>query len=718
VKVVDRLSLGLTRRLPVVLQNESAECGLACIVMVAAHFGYHTDLPSLRRKCPIPVGGARLTALAEVAGSLNLATRAVRVDLENIGQLKLPCILHWNLQHFVVLKSVSRSGITIIDPAHGVRKVSMAAASSAFTGVALEVWPNPGFERREVKQRIRLGDLMGHVKGLRRALGQVLLLALVLEAFTICSPLFLQWVIDNVLLSADRALLATLAIGFGLLFVLQQLVTTFRGWCIIRLGTTLGMQWRANVFTYLLRLPGHYFEKRHVGDVLSRFSSIDAIQRTITRSFVEGVLDGLMTLVTVTMLFVYSPALAWISMGAMALYGLGRWAWYRPLRNATEEQIIHAAKQNSHFLETLRGVRTIKLFQRYEERRGSWLTLLADQLNADIKTQKLYLYYSLLNGLLSGVTNVAIVWLGAHLVLDGNLTVGMLMAFMSYKGQFVTRVASLIDKSVEWKMIQLQGERLADIVLTESEDRKEGDRLVRSEQRALEPSIELRNVCFRYGPHEPVILDGVNLQVAAGESVAITGPSGCGKTTLMNILVGLLEPTDGEVIIGGVSVRSLGIQTLRGMVGTVTQDDMLFDGTVLDNICFFHSNPDQDWIEECGRLAAIHDDIVRMPMGYNTPVGYMGSVLSGGQKQRVLLARALYRRPRILLLDEATSHLDIPTEGVVSDMMSKLGMTRVLVAHRPQAVATADHVARMQFGRIESVQRNSHRGIADILATK
>src|SRR5690606_36225740 len=333
------------------------------------------------RRHPVSLKGSTLHALMEIARRLRLATRAVRLELEDLGKLRRPCMLHWRMDHFVVLKEAGPRGIVIHDPASGERRVRMSEASSAFTGVALELWPDPGFERREERRRARLRDLVGHVSGVVPALAQALLLAVVLEVFAIVSPLFLQWTIDHVLVSGDRALLHTLAIGFGLLVVLQQSITGLRSWMLMHFGTMLNVQWHANTFAHLLGLPTAYFEKRHLGDIISRFCSIDIIQNTVTTAFLTAILDGLMALVIVVVLFVYSPLLTWICLGATVLYTLSRWIWYRPLRHATEEQIVHAAKQESHFLETVRGARAIKLFRRQEERRSAWLTLLVDQVN-------------------------------------------------------------------------------------------------------------------------------------------------------------------------------------------------------------------------------------------------------------------------------------------------------------------------------------------------
>ncbi|REG60962.1 colicin V processing peptidase [Paraburkholderia sp. BL6669N2] len=697
--IFDRLSFGAGRELPMVLQTEATECGLACLAMIAGHHGHHIDLATLRGRFPVSLKGTGLGRVIEMAQRLDLGTRALRLGLAQLKQLRAPCILHWNFNHFVVLKEVGLKRAVIHDPARGVRRVSLDELSESFTGVALELWPTGGFQPRAAAPAVKLRTLIGPITGLSRSLGQILLLAFALEVFALVSPFFLQWVIDEVIVSADRDLLTVLVISSGILLLMQQATSALRAWALMYFGTTLNVQWRANVFTHLLSLPVRYFERRHLGDIVSRVGSIDTIQQTLTTSFLSAVIDGVMALVTLAMMMVYSRPLGSVALGAMALYALLRWLWYRPLLRASEEQIVRAARQQSHFLETARGVRTIKLFNRQSERRASWLTLLVEQVNADLHVQKLQLLYQQLNGLLFGVAGLLIIWLAARMVMDGQFTVGVLIAFNAYREQFDSRVGSLIDKYFEVRMLQLQGERLADVVFSESEPNV-NSRHVPGEEDELTASIEFDAVCFRYADGEPAVLDGVSLSIAPGESVALVGPSGCGKTTLVNVLLGVLDPTSGVVRIGGVDATRLGLERVRSLVGTVLQDDVLFAGSIADNISFFDPAADQQWIGECARLAAVHEDIVDMPMGYNTLVGDMGTVLSGGQKQRVLLARALYKRPKILALDEATSHLDLQREQQVNAAIGALRITRVIVAHRPETIASASRVVTLGGGKV------------------
>lgn len=689
------LRFGASRRLPVFLQTEAAECGLAALGMIACFHGHRIDLAALRRRFTVSLKGATLAYLIQAAGRLHLAPRPLRLELEELGQLSTPCILHWDFNHFVVLKSADARGVDIHDPAFGVRRFSLAEVSKHFTGIALEVTPTADFQAADDRRRVRLRDLLGPVVGLKRALAQIFVLALALQAIAVVAPFYMQWAVDGAVVSADRDLLTVLGLGFLLLAFIQVGISVLRSWIVLYLSTTLNLQWVANVFSHLLRLPVSYFEKRHLGDVVSRFGAVNTIQRTLTSSFVEALIDGVMALATLAMMVVYSTLLATIAVAAVALYGILRWAFYGPLRRATEEHIVHTAKQQSHFLETVRGVQSIKLFGRQEERRSRWLNLVVDAVNQDLVTQKLGLGFRSANGLVFGVERIAIVWLGAVLILDGAFSVGMLFAFVAYKEQFSARVAGLVDKMIDLRMLGLQGERLADIVLTPPEE--ESPALPVD---AIDASLEARALSFRYSDTEPFVLLNCSFTVAPGESVAIVGPSGGGKTTLVKLMLGLLQPTDGKILAGGVDIQKLGIDRYRKLVGTVMQDDQLFAGSIADNISFFDPSPDQGAIERFARLAAVHDDIAAMPMGYNTLIGDMGAALSGGQKQRILLARALYKEPRILFLDEATSALDVQKERAVNEAIRSLNLTRIIIAHRPETIASAERVIVLQSGKV------------------
>ncbi len=698
-RVIDGLRFGWRRTLPVVLQTEAVECGLASLTMVARYYGHDIDLAGLRRRASMSLKGANLARIIEIAGRLGFDSRPLRLELDELPQLKVPCILHWDLNHFVVLKQASAKGLVIHDPARGVQQLSLAEASKHFTGIALELTPAANFKPQRAREAISLRALTGEVHGLKRAMTQIFLLALGLEVVALMGPFYMQWVIDQVLVSADRSLLTLLGLGFLLLTVFQVAVTALRSWSITWISATLSVQWVGNLFGHLLRLPLDFFEKRHIGDVVSRFGSVQTIQRTLTTQFVGAVLDGLMSALTLVLMAFYSVPLTLLVVGAFLLYALLRWGIFGSLRRATEDHIVYAARQQSELLESIRGIQPLKLANQQDQRRGRYANVLVDTTNRELTIQRLGIAFQGGNGLIFGIERVAIIWLAALMVLRGAFSAGMLIAFVAYADQFTRRAAGLIDKWNDFRMLGLHAERVADIALTPAEASLEAG------YTGPLPAacVEVKNLSFRYAEGEPWILKDCSLRIEAGECVAIAGPSGCGKTTLAKLLLGLLEPTEGTILFGGIDIRRLGLARYRSSVAAVMQDDQLFAGTIADNIAFFDPDATPLRVEAAARLAHIHDEIVAMPMGYQSLVGDMGSSLSGGQKQRVLLARALYRRPKLLVLDEATSHLDIERERQVNATVKRMKLTRLVIAHRPETLASADRVIVLEGGRARSV---------------
>lgn len=685
------------------LQTEASECGLACLAMIASHFGDQQNLPELRRRFSISLKGATLAQLVRHASAMSLSARPLRLELEELNQLQLPCILHWNLNHFVVLKSCTKKlngqrVFIVLDPAVGERKLTSTELSNQFTGVALELTPTQEFQKSKPRPSLPLKEITGKVIGLRRALLQLFLLSITLEIFAFAAPLFNQYVVDEVIVSGDVELLTVLALGFFLLLVAQTGIDLARNWFLMRWTINIGLQWTNRVFAHLTRLPVTYFEKRHLGDIVSRFSSISAIQGTLTGVLVAGFLDGLMAIVALIMMIMYSSILTSIVIGNVVFYAFLRYVFYKPLREASEERLVLASRESSHFMETIRGIVAIKLFGREAERQARWQNMQNDVVNRDVKTQKLGVLFQVTSTAVSGIQGLTMFYLGAKLVMHNSLTVGMLFAFSSYSSTFTGRVISLIDMFIGVRMLGLHAERLSDIILEKTDSNEVGTHRLEN----LDPEITLHNVRFRYAEGEPWILDGLNLRIKAGESVAIVGGSGCGKSTLCKLILGILQPTEGEIRFSGIPLTQVGMKSYRELVGSVMQDDVLLAGSIQDNITFFDSEADIEWSKNCAEVASIHHEISAMPMGYQSLVGEMGSSLSGGQKQRILVARALYKRPAVLVLDEATSHLDLKNETFVNFGLARLNITRIMIAHRPETINAAGRIVELSEGRVVS----------------
>ncbi|MDM5178908.1 peptidase domain-containing ABC transporter [Massilia sp. DJPM01] len=687
--------------LPLILQTEVAECGLACLAMVASYLGLRTDLAALRGRFSISLNGVSMLTLTEYADRLKLSSRAISLSLEELPEVKTPAILHWRLNHFVVLSRATAKEVVIHDPAAGLRHLSYEEVSREFTGTALELSPSTDFTPADERHKVSVKALMGKLDGWWPSFVLLFAMALGLEILMLVTPRISQFMIDDVLLSNDSGLRNVLMFGLVLLVLAQGALSQMRGLTILYLTTHLNLQWVSDVFGKMVRLPMDWFEKRQLADILSRFGSVGPIQDLLTARAVSAVLDGIMAILTMVIVCLYSPLLAGVVGATAILYAIVRIVSYRPLRDANLEGIALAAKEQNCLMETIRAMGPIKLFGRELDRRARWLAMKTDTINRTVRTQKMALWFSNINTMIGSMSAALVLCIGAGIVMKGDFTVGMLIALTVYSGMFTARMSALINVFIDYKMLSVHCERLADIVLEPVEADVEHARDVNQ----LIPKLELVQVSFRYSDADPWVLRNINLTIEPGDSVAIVGPSGCGKTTLVKLILGHLKPTYGEIRYGGIPISQLGVRAYRRVLAVVMQDDVLLSGSLAENISFYDERPSMEHIKSCAQLTQIDADIEAMRMGYETIIADMGSSLSGGQKQRVLLARALYKRPKILVMDEATSALDVALESEVNTAIAALDMTRIIVAHRPQTIASARRLIALQAGVIVHDER-------------
>ena len=688
------------RRTQAILQSEGAECGHACVAMIANHHGHRINLPGLRQRFPTSMKGATLQDLMAMASELDLAPRAVRLDLDELDQLQLPAILHWDLNHFVVVEALRGERATILDPARGRRIVSLRDLSRHFTGVALELTPTSDFAPVEARTKTRLRDLWSRMSNYRGAFIQVLTLSLLLQATALAMPFFVQLTIDEAIGQGDTNLLLILFVGFGIVYALNAAIVGLRAWVLLTLGESLTYQLAGNVIRHLMRLPIGYFERRHIGDLLSSIGSIRPIQSLLTQGLVNVVIDSVLALTTVFVMALISTTLMAIVVATTLLYLGISLALYPGLKQRTEEEIIARANEETYLMETMRAMRAIKLHTHETMRENGWRNRYAEVISATYKSQIYGIRLDLAENLLFGAQFLTIVYLGALGVLRQELTIGLLLAFLAYRSSFMNSAIALVDQLQRWRLIAVHLERLSDIVGEQRED-------LRVTPRAgllPAPAIRAEGLSFAYGPTKAPIFDKIDFEIPAGELVAIVGPSGAGKTTLVRIMLGLLSPSSGRIAVDGVPLGPATVSSWRGRIGAVMQDDHLLTGTLADNIAFFDQRIDQNHVEEAARLARIHDDVMKMPMGYQSLIGDMGAALSAGQRQRIMLARALYRDPDVLFLDEGTANLDEDNEKAIADMIANLPVTRIIVAHRPALVARAGLVLKLDGGKLTRVE--------------
>lgn len=708
------------RRLPLIRQTESAECGLACLAMMACWHGLQTDLPTLRERFSISTQGMTLRRLIECAAGIRLSSRAVRLEPEDLKSLSLPCILHWNMNHFVILHKVSGGRLVIHDPDKGKVTISLTDAGKHFTGVALELMPASDFTASDERKKIRLRQLTGKTPGLLAAMSRIIVFALALEILTLGSPLLNQLVIDEVLVAGDRSLLTVIIVALLLLSLTQMLLSLARQWASITLSVNFNMQWTARVFHHLVRLPLSWYDARSKGSINARFDAVDTIQQALTTQVLEGILDVLLVVTALCMMLLYSPEMTLIAVLAAVIYGVLRALWYPALRQSAEDAWDAGARESGYFLETLNGILSLRINGVIAFREAAWLNLNVTRRNTQLRQSRLLMCYDIAHTLTGSVVSAVILWKGAGEVLNGTFTVGMLVAYLSYQMRFSSSINSLTDKFFSWRMLDVYNERLADIVLTQTEGHQQRPvhegvstsviTSVVSGYPEAHPPLSIEHIIFSHKGGNKPILRGISLALQPGEVVAITGKSGCGKSTLVKLILGIHLPDEGTIRTFGITQTHPDYFQVRRRIGTVLQDDHLFRGSIADNIIFFSEDRNQERMIQCARLALIDTDIMAMPMGYQTLIGETGGGLSGGQKQRILLARALYKQPGFLLLDEATSHLDVESEIQISQTLRQLGLPVLLVAHRPETIASADRVLYLADGYLEEKKMPVHRG--------
>jgi len=664
--------------------------------MVANYLGVGADLVALRRRHPTSLKGATLKDITTICDSLKLSTRAVTCRMSDLRRLRTPCLLHWGFNHFVVLKSARRNHLVIHDPARGIVKEPLEIAKDTFTGVALEISRGQGFRKSRQLPRLTLSALLPADVEIVRKLSAGLLLALICELLVLASPFYLQVVIDQVLGKGDHLLLNTLAVGFAVLLLFQVVANTMRQLTFQYLSQVSVFDITARVLHKLLRLPLTYFRSRDLGDVQHRVQSLRRVQDFIVHSAPALLLDVLFIVLITALMAMYEMKLTILAIAATVVWCLWRTAML-PLRLRLSSDIaLSESSVQTHFLETLRAVQTIKMANGEAARQSEWRNLFANGINEKIRAGNLMILDSALGQLLFQGLRVVSIYLLAERGLDGRMSIGMISAFVAYLGMFMTRAGGIVDRVIEYRLLDVPLNRLADIVFNENEADGHRKGVVADSRHG----IELRNVAFCYVPGEPWVLSNCSCRIPANGFTAIAGCSGTGKSTLLRIMAGVESLSVGEALVGGLAVSDWHVPDLRRELATVFQEDCLLKGSVAENIAVFETNIDFGRVRQAAKNACIDAEIESLPMGYQTRIGDLGSSLSKGQIQRILLARAFYREARVLLLDEATSGLDSVSEKRVIDSISRLDVTRVVITHSDQVLQAAHEVLWLHDGKL------------------
>lgn len=675
-----------------IFQAETKECGLACLAMIASFYGRGTDLNNLRGErgsTGLATSAKQLLALAE---KQNLQGRALKVGLEDLSNLTMPVILHWDLDHYVVLKKLGARSAIIHDPAVGVRKYQSEELACHFTGIVLEFKPRAEFVRAPDESALPLSQLLSGVQLSLGSVGLVFLMTLLLQVLAILNPLYLQLVIDQGLVKGDTELIMMLALLFVGLVVLKAALGQLRGVHLLYFGNQVGLQLVSSVARHLVQLPLGYFERRDMGDIVSRFGSLENVRRLITQEMITVVVDGLFSLIALFLLYLYSPLLATTVLVAVLLFTFARLVLLTRERALRHEVLITSARQQTRFMENVRSISVARIHAIESARHNDWERSYTEQLNSGMRLESFQLCLGTTQTLLFGLENIITIYLGALAVNSGSLSLGQLMSFIFLKQHFTRSVLALIPKLSEIHMLGLDLERIADVVQQEPETTHSSYRLLPGPTGS---DVELQDIAFSYSAEDQNLLQGISHKFMQGQLTAITGPSGCGKSTLLKLILGLETPVQGTVLVGNRNIRQINHRDLRGMMSAVMHGDDLLSGDLSYNIHLGTQSVDWDRIDELSGALGLEELVVNLPLGYSTEVGELGCVLSAGQVQRILLSRALYRQPKILLLDETLSNLNTSAAMQILEYLVSKEITVLLVTHNPELIANVDAVLNL-----------------------
>jgi NHLM bacteriocin system ABC transporter peptidase/ATP-binding protein len=697
-------------RTPTILQMEAIECGAASFAMILAHFGRHVPLEQLRVDCGVSRDGSKASNLIKAGRKYGLDAKGARLDLDDLHRKKLPMILFWNMYHFVVLEGFRKGHYHINDPASGQRKMTPKEFGESYSGIAITFEPTSGF-RPGGKPFSFTGAISKRLPGMERALTFIVLATLLLVIPGLVVPSFLRIFIDYVLVKGATDWLIPLLVGMLLTALLQGVLTWLQQHYLLRTETKLALTSSARFFNHLFAMPMRFFTMRQAGEISSRIKLNDQVATLIAGDLATNGLNVLLMAFFAILMLRYDVVL---TLGAVIIAGLNAAALFQVSR----KRVILNQKfqQDSGKLmgTTFYGIRTIESLKASGSEQdffARWSGLFANMVNEQQQIQLTSVFLLALPPFLQSFGNIAILSVGGLRVMDGQLTMGMLVAFQSLLMSFLSPVNQMVTLSQKLQDAEGNMQRLDDVMDNDVElPAEDGDEVARHEP--LQGHVELRDISFGYNLVEPPLIENFSLKLEPGSRIALVGGSGSGKSTISRLVAGLYEPWSGEVLFDGAARQQIPRRRIASSVSMVDQEISLFEGSIAENIAMWDGTMPQDEIERAAINAAIHDVIASRTGGYQALLSEGGSNFSGGQRQRIEIARALATNPAILILDEATSALDPATEKIIDENIRRLGCTCLIVAHRLSTIRDCDEIIVLENGKV--MERGTHESLMAI----
>lgn len=689
------------RRFGLVEQAEEMDCGAACLAMICKHYGIPMTLGKLRELANVTTQGATMDSLARVGESLGFTTRGVQCTYEALLGFEMPFIAHWEGYHYIIVYGISKHNVWVADPGPGFRKMSVEEFERGWTGTCLLF--TPGTEMVQLAAtRSPWVRFVSYLKPYKKILINLFIATFVIQILGVAPPIIIQHILDRVIVHQNISLLHVLIVGLIISNVFTQLTSVMRAFLSNFMVRNMDFAMMSSFLKHALSLPIPFFAKRKTGDIFARFQENQTIRAFLTESTISTVLNLLMVFIYFSILFMYNVKMTLLLIAFVIPLLILTVAVTPKLKSYAREVFKASTDAESILMETIGGAETVKGMGLERPMRLKWEKKYANALDVQYNAQRFNILVGFASQLLNAATTIAILWVGASLVLAQELTIGQLIAFNALMGSVLAPLLGLVRL---WNQVHQAGvamERLGDILDMEPEQKPE-DISSRVLLPDLQGDIQFEDVYFRYGGNEtPYVLENVSFSIKPGQLVAVVGQSGSGKTTLAKLLAGFYKPSEGRIDVDGYDLENIDKEYFRAQIGYVMQSNLLFSGTIAENIASGDDNPDRLKIEQTAKLADAHGFISAMPLGYEQIVGERGMGLSGGQMQRLCIARALYHDPKLLIFDEATSALDTQSESNILGNMQNIlkGRTAVVIAHRLSTIMHADKILVLYKGAV------------------